>query len=414
MNRRNILKGCTELLLSGKHAFGSQVLIEEEDSREILVVVFLRGGMDGLNLLAPVDDPNYRAARGGEMAVNEKGAQQGLMINQNIAQLDFRLHPNTGGLKELFDSKELAFIHACGLTNGTRSHFEAQDLMELGSNSDKNLKEGWLTRYMGTFHYGAMVPSFALGNVTPASLLGTMDQLNLTEIKDLKMDWNPSMQKLMDQMYSGGNSKVHQSGKSAIQNINHIMGAIKDISELEHYIPDEKAKYSTDYPGEEMAKSFKTAAQLIKMDVGLKIATVNIDGWDMHDAQSWRFPKLIESFSKNLLAFYNDLHNHHKKLTIVVQSEFGRRLKANKNGGTDHGHGGVMMVLGGNVNGGNIYGMWPGLANEQLDKGVDLAITTDYRIVLTEILLSRKLTKEYVKIFPDFKGYKPMGIMNSI
>ncbi|MBX9851844.1 MAG: DUF1501 domain-containing protein, partial [Cytophagaceae bacterium] len=171
------------------------------------------------------------------------------------------------------------------------------------------------------------------------------------------------------------------------------------------------AKYFTEWPGEDLSKSFKAVAQLIKMDVGLKVATVDYDGWDMHDGQEWKFPKWIEALSRNLQAFYNDINAYQNKVTVVLMTEFGRRLKANKSGGTDHGHGSVMMVLGGNVNGGKMYGKWPGLANEQLDNGVDLAVTTDYRTVLSEVLLKRKLINDHKIIFPKFEGYSGLGII---
>jgi uncharacterized protein (DUF1501 family) len=131
----------------------------------------------------------------------------------------------------------------------------------------------------------------------------------------------------------------------------------------------------------------------------------------MYDGQEGRFKRMTDALSRNITAFYNDIHNYHKKTTIVVMTEFGRRLKANNNGGTDHGYGGLMMVLGGNVRGGKMYGEWPGLSSEQLDKGVDLAITTDYRNVLTEILLKRKLVSDYSTIFPKFDKYASLNIM---
>jgi uncharacterized protein (DUF1501 family) len=339
MDRRSIIKGCAEFMLT--KSLGSNLFLKEEDSREMLVIVFLRGGMDGLNFLAPVDDINYRAARGGGLALKESG----LKMDQDIAKSDFRLHPMAGGLKELYDNNSLAFIHAAGLTNSTRSHFEAQDLMELGSNSDKNLSQGWLSRYLTTFHTGTIVPAYAVGNLPPASLLGSMDQMNLTEMKNLKLDWNPSLISTLSEMYADGNSLVHKSGKNALLNLEHIETSLNGSMDFENYTPHPSADYYTPWPGDELSKSFKTVAQLIKMEVGLKVATIDYDGWDMHDGQEWKFPKWTEALSKNLLAFYNDINAYHHKTTVVVMTEFGRRLKANKNGGTDHGHGGLMMVL---------------------------------------------------------------------
>lgn len=389
------------------NGIGSNFFMNEDDNREILVVVYLRGGMDGLNFLAPVDDPNYRMARGGGMALKEDA----LKINQTVAKADFRLHKSASALNELYQNKSLAFIHAAGLTNGTRSHFEAQDLMELGSNNEKNISQGWLTRYINTFHQGSIVPAYAIGAASPASLLGSMDQMNLSQLKDLNLDWDPTLLSILSEMYNDGDTMVHRSGKNALQNLEHIRASLENAGGSEDYTPHSSARYFNEWPGDELAKSFKTVAQLIKLDAGLKVATIDFDGWDMHDGQEWKFPKWTEALSRNLQAFYNDIHSHHTKVTTVLMTEFGRRLKANKNGGTDHGHGGLMMVLGENINGGNMFGKWPGLANEELDNGVDLAVTTDYRTVLSEIMIKRKLISEPKMVFPKFDGYTSMGIV---
>ncbi len=389
------------------NSIGSNFFFNESDFREIIVVVFLRGGMDGLNFLAPVDDSNYRDVRGGTLALTEKS----LSINQAVAKVDFRLHADAAGLKELYDDKSLAFVHAAGITNGTRSHFEAQDLMELGSGGDKNIGQGWLTRYIQSFHAGDIVPAYAVGTSVPSSLLGSMEQVNVKELKDMKLEMNAAMLSILGEMYADGNTLVHRSGVSALRNMEHIKAAIKEGMDMENYTPLASANYLTEWPGDDLSKSFKTVAQLIKMEVGLKVATIDFDGWDMHDGQNWKFPKWTEALSRNVHAFYNDIHAYHKRVTIVMMSEFGRRLRANKNGGTDHGHGGIMMTLGGNVNGGKMYGAWPGLANEQLDNGVDLAVTTDYRTVLSELLVNRKLVTDYSAIFPKFSSYSNLGMV---
>jgi uncharacterized protein (DUF1501 family) len=147
------------------------------------------------------------------------------------------------------------------------------------------------------------------------------------------------------------------------------------------------------------------------MDVGLQIASVDYGGWDTHERQANIFNNLTEGLSKSLGAFYNDIASYHKRVTVLVMSEFGRRLKANKSGGTDHGHGNVMLVLGGNVNGGKMYGKWPGLSNGQLDNNVDLAVTTDYRTVLSEVVVRRLRNKKLGYIFPGFKEYKPLNFL---
>jgi uncharacterized protein (DUF1501 family) len=158
-----------------------------------------------------------------------------------------------------------------------------------------------------------------------------------------------------------------------------------------------------------LREQLKNLARLIKMDVGVHVATADFGGWDTHEAQAYHFPQLMTGLAGTIAAFYNDLTAYHPRLTILIMSEFGRRLKANRSGGTDHGLGNVMLAIGQNVRGGRMYGNWPGLATEQLDNGVDLAVTTDYRTVLSEILAKRMGNPNLGPIFPDFK---PPALLN--
>jgi len=409
MNRRELLKGCTDFAKS---------MYQEEDinysfaqngaNDEILVVIFLRGGYDGLNFLAPVDDKNYISARGEDLRITEENKNKGLSIDQNFLDADFRLHKNAKAIKELYDDKKLAFVHASGLTNGTRSHFVAQQLIEKGTLKEKNLREGWLTRYLQGSQ-SEELSAYAVGNNQPESLLAAKQVLSLNRIEDLKIGWNDELKNLMRNNYLGA-SFIQEQGTSAMD----IQKSLDEKSSTQnlHKVENIKKRMNEkkNKKGGKFYSNLNTLEAIIKMEVGLKVGTINFGGWDTHDGQQGRYEPKIQELCSGLAQFYNSLHQYHSKLNIVVMSEFGRRVKANKNGGTDHGYGNVMWTLGGNINGGNIYGKWPGLANDQLNKKVDLEITTDYRTVLAELMQKRMKQNDVASIFPKFNYKKSLGI----
>jgi uncharacterized protein (DUF1501 family) len=375
------------------------------------VIFFLRGGCDGLNLVAPVDDSSYVVERPSELRITDSGDDQGLLLGNPLAKLDFRLHHKAPELKELYDSNSLAIIHAAGLTNGTRSHFDAQDIIERGSLTDKNLSEGWFTRYLQSttsIPASSKFPSIAVSASMPSTFLGSNSTLALTNPADYKLHGDPRINNLLRGFYSGKTllDEAAMNALDSIQFINqHLQKDAKGV--VLQYAPENNVAY----PDVPFGRSLKTLAQIIKMEAGLQVATVDYGGWDTHEHQTNVFNNLTEGLSKSLGAFYNDLASWQNKVTVLVMSEFGRRLKANKSGGTDHGHGNVMLALGGNVKGGKMYGQWPGLANEQLDNNVDLAVTTDYRTVLSEIIVRRLANPKLGYIFPGIKDYKPLDFL---
>lgn len=385
----------------------------DRDAKEIFVFVFLRGGCDGLNLVGPVNDASYVAERPLELRIGESGDNAGLMLKNGLAGLDFRLHAKAPELKALYDAGNLAIIHGAGLVNGTRSHFDAQDYIERGSASDKNLSEGWFTRFLkSTTEPGSvsLLRSMAINAVLPASFLGSQQTVALTALTDYKLQGDARLFDLVKSFYQGDHL-IDEVANNTLQSIQYLRrelsksggDGILDGASLK------KAGYPENNP---FGRSLATLAQLAKMDVGLQVATVDYGGWDTHERQTNIFSGLTEGLSKSLGAFYDDLGDRRSRVTVVVMSEFGRRLKANKSGGTDHGHGNMMMVLGGQVKGGKMYGKWPGLSNEQLDNNVDLAVTTDYRAVLSEVLVRRMQARKLGYIFPGLKAYTPLDLIN--
>ena len=414
MNRREFVVGCSAAItaMAGSQIESFAFSPQPNTQQDIFVFVFLRGGCDALNLIAPVDDKNYVAARPAFLRITESGKNQGLRLKGAFNNQDFRLHHKAGALHELYNNNNLAIIHACGLANGTRSHFDAMDMIERGINQKKNSIDGWLTRYLQTTQLEGMLPAVAAETNLPKAFMGSNVAASIKSLNDFKVNGDPRLQGILKTMYQG-DTLLHETAQSTLSTLKYINQKISKDSKgrPKKYQPANGAKYPQGWQAGGLGKSLQTIAQIIKMEVGLQVATVSFGGWDTHENQAWHFPRKTEGLSQALAAFYNDLSRYHKRLTVLVMSEFGRRLKANKSNGTDHGHGGIALALGGNVNGGKIYGKWPGLATEQLDKRVDLDVTTDYRAILSEILQKRMGNKQINQIFPGFNNYTPLGFV---
>lgn len=418
ITRRQFMVGCSAAIAAmAGGRLGNMVFANPAETssplaatNEILVTIFLRGGCDGLNLVAPFDDARYVAARG-SIRIPENGAQNGALLidprNSSYSNSsNFGFHFRASGLKELYDTNKLAIIHACGLDDDTRSHFDAMDYMERGTPGQKRTPTGWLTRHLQSIDAaGGVLPTVAASSSVPASLLSDPDAVALTNVSNYGLSsgrYNGTnsgvpeyatvspMMATLKKFYTGS-SILQQAGKRTIESIEVLKGLT---------LPDSTAGVT--YQNNSFGNTLKMVAQIIKLDLGLRIATVDFGGWDTHENQGSNgdgyFGTQIDTLSRGLHAFYNDLASFHNRLTVVVMSEFGRRLGVNASGGTDHGHGNTMMVLGGNVNGGKLYGNWPGL--EDLDQSQDLRITTDYRTVLSEILVRRLGNPKLGTVFP--------------
>ena len=365
----------------------------------ILVVVFLRGGADGLNLISPTADVDYIAARPETMRVLRKGDEAGFRMSEQAADVDFRFHHRAKNLSELFEAGELGVIHASGLTDGTRSHFDAEAKMERASKS--GTAGGWLGRWFASQKIEGILPLLAVGYAAPDSVRGAHEVAVAQNLEDLILAQGYDLAPLVRQRLLQGFGQ-HPLIGAPIQRLVQLSEILENRPDAQDMAAGDYTP-SVEYGGGDLAESFKTIAQTIKMDLGLRVATVDFGGWDTHEDQRYEFDELVATLSENLMAFWKDLGNAQERVNVVVMSEFGRRLRSNTSGGTDHGYGNAMMVLGADVKGGKMFGEWPGLSNDALDDGTDLAITTDYRHVLAEIMTGHMRTKNTDILFPDFR-----------
>lgn len=370
----------------------------------ILVVVFLRGGADGLNLISPTADTDYIAARPESLRVLRNSDDAGLLMPDMAADVDFRFHPQARGLSELYNAGELAVIHASGLTDGTRSHFDAEVKMERAAVSGS--AGGWLGRWFASQQTEGILPLLAVG-AAPESLRGARNVAVTRDLEDLILAgghfFAPRLRNHIAQGFSQ-HPLISAPVERLIQLSTTLQSKILDENgDAKTYTP------SAAYPENELTDPFKTIARATKLDLGLRVATLDFGGWDTHHDQAGDFATNVDALSSSLLAFWRDLGPEAERVNVVVMSEFGRRLRSNNSGGTDHGYGNAMMVLGAGVKGGQMLGQWPGLANDALDDRADLAITTDYRHVLAEIMARHMMAQNNAALFPAFTP-DPVGL----
>lgn len=393
-------------------AFGNP----EGSEQDILLTIFLRGGCDGLNIVAPIDGADrgyYEAARS---RIKLPTAEALLLGTMPGATGQFGLHPAAAPLHELYQEGRLAIVHAAGLNNDTRSHFDAMEFMERGIPEGGSLTTGWLTRHFQSatnLPSDIIFPALAVGNLQPSSLLGSRESIAMNDPGDFSFygHWRyvNAQRGALRRMYDGANW-LHQAGLQTLDAV--------DIVES-YYSGDYVPANGAVYPSGSFGNQLQVVAQVVKWQLGLRVATIDLGGWDTHESQGdgsgGYFNDLLGQLAQGLHALYTDLNgaggeDYTRRLTVVVMSEFGRRLKENASAGTDHGHGNVMFVLGGNVNGG-LHGTWPGLAPEQLYENTDLDITTDYRRILSEILIRRLANPHLGVIFPNYSNYQPLGVV---
>jgi uncharacterized protein (DUF1501 family) len=359
-----------------------------------LIVVFLRGAVDGLSVVAPYTDPLYFAARP-RIALPKPGTDGGLI------DLDgrFGLHPALERLVPLWKSGSLAFVHACGSPDPTRSHFDAQDYMESGLPGRKGTVDGWMNRLLSVLpapHGPTQAVSF--GPTIPRILEGHMAVSNMAlernAAKLIPVD-RPRIGRAFDALYSGRDalSVAYQQGQEARQT---LLDDLDQVNE-ERQMADHGAPSPVGF-----GKDTDQLARMLALDPSIKLAFLALGGWDTHINQGAQLANHLRPLAEGLTGLVQGLGDAFADTTILVMSEFGRTFRENGDAGTDHGHGNVMWVLGGNVQGGKVYGTWPGLGDDQLYQKRDLAVTTDFRTVVGSVLTGHLglMTPQLARVLP--------------
>jgi uncharacterized protein (DUF1501 family) len=369
---------------------------------DVLVCLFLRGAADALNIVVPFGEDNYYEQRP-TIAIprpDDTRAKPELRA-QNLDGV-FGLHPALAPLLPAWHAKELAFVHACGAPDESRSHFQAMELMERGVETGSGPASGWLGRHLASLDTGNHSPlrAVGIGERVPRMLQGTIPASALRSIADFHLRGDgvavQAMQNALANMYVRDDPLGELGGETL-----DTLALIEKLSATE-YMPRRGAKY----PDSELGMGLKQVASLLKAQVGLEIACLDVGGWDTHIAQGGaegNMAGLLSDVAHSLAAFYHDVADQSNSLSIVVLSEFGRRLQENGGLGTDHGHGSVMWLLGGNVQGGRVHGDWRGLHPDLLFENMDVPVTTDYRDVLGEVLFKRLKNPNLAEIFPNYE-----------
>ena len=443
MKRRQFLKAGGAGAVAAGAALGSTALAAVPDNEEILVFIFIRGGIDGCNFVVPLDDNDheYYSIMRPTLAIPDSGTGAALQIGAH----PFGFNPVAGSLMNLWDAGHLAIVHAAGTPNdiASRSHFDAEKYMELGTPGSVGTLSGFLHRHfysmaetLDLYPDQMTVPIMAFRNTPPASLLGNNSVLSVYSPTDFRLDnahWRWAVDDdgymqldMLPAAYAAGSDAVSHAGSQALIAEQILRTQFDRRYEGDGAIP---------YERNSIANRLKDVAQLIKLDLGTRIFALDHGNFDSHTQQDApnNYDNKIEDLANALEAFLDDLeqsgNGYADRVTIILQSEFGRRLYENVTAGTDHGNGNIMMAIGKKVNGGQFYGDWPGIYPGTADGFVTyanpkngseepelyqgaLSVTTDFRRVLSEYLERRcQHTSETLEfVFPGYSGYSPMGI----
>lgn len=413
MNRREFFIGSAAL------AGVTQVSVAQAADRgnnrgDVVIVISLRGGADGLNICPPMDgsDRGHYERLRPRLKVPKNGARKAFTLDQIDGTL-IGLHPAAAELYELYQSGLVAIFHGVGMPNASRSHFDAQAAWDGGvTGNSRRSKTGMLTRLAKTARWsadGSPMPIVATGTLPPFLLLANKNTTTLNNLSDFGFEYTHWRYQDLTQGAAVDQNAVF---KAAFNTDSFIGNAGSKALKLESLIARRKFPKSPTYPDTTIGEHCRTAAQIIKMRVGMRTATIDFGGWDTHEGQNYHLDKvLLRPLSKAIWAIVNDLSasGDLSRTTIIVQSEFGRRVRENANGGTDHGTGNIMFAIGGNVAGG-LHGRWPGLDNLLRDE--DLKVTTDYRQVWSELCVERLGVNpvNISQIFPGFSSYSPLGV----
>ena len=400
-----LMTGIGNLSLSGLLAGISNASFAAEQNTGLqpspVIVVFLRGGADGLALLSPLEDQHFLAARPPEMRFAiDKSANAALNFPAlNLDGSNFYWHPAASSLANLFNKKRLIAWQAVGIQDETRSHFEAQEMIERGLQSLQSIPDpfGWMARqvYLNKNQTGRasqssnaaapykQLPLFAGSNTMPRAMQGASQVLAVRDLQGgVSFPGGPAALKAMQAL--GEVDSNHPAAQAMLGTFNTLEQVNLALPKTDNKVLPYVSAGATPYPDSDPGAGLRSVARLMQINLGLQYAWVDHNGWDTHDNQPGRVNYLTNQLGTALQAFDEDMQAQNRNYTLVVMTEFGRRLITNKSNGSDHGHGGLALVMGSKVPGGKTMGKWPGLATNQLDRGVDLAVTTDYLKILQQ------------------------------
>lgn len=378
--------------------------------KKILVCIFQRGAMDGLMAVTPFTDEYLKAARPGLFMSAAKGGK-----NVPLIDLDgrFGLHPSMSAFEQAFRDKRMGIVHGIGSPNNTRSHFDAQDYMESGTPFKKGTESGWLNRAVGLLGHDGATPfqGVSLTSSLPRSFYGEHPAVAISNLQDFNIQMRGnvkganmaarSFEELYDQTSSG---LLKDTGKESFEAIKMLQK-----TDTKNYKPSNNAVY----PNTALGNSLKQIAQLIKMNVGMEVAFAESGGWDTHFNQGTDtgiFARNVNDLSNSMMAFWTDMGTLQDDVTVMTMTEFGRTVKQNGTGGTDHGRASCNFILGNGVNGGLVHGNVQPMAVENLEDGRDLAVTTDFRSVFSEVADKHLNLHNDKVLFPEWNGSQ-IGVM---
>jgi uncharacterized protein (DUF1501 family) len=388
------------------HQFATAQTKNGYGKKKVLVTIFQRGAVDGLNMVVPYGDDSYYGLRK-QIAVQAPGKTDGAVDLDG----NFGLHPAMASLEKFWKSKQLGVIHSSGSPDNTRSHFDAQDYMESGTPGYKGTRDGWLNRTLVATAAKSDSPfrAVSMTQQLPRSLYGKAPSIAMTNLADFTIKAG-----LYTADLKGGFEGVYQ------QNVKDSLGETgKETFEAVNYLKKANpAQYKPEngavYPASQLGRSLAQIAQMIKAGIGLEVAFAEAGGWDTHVNQGGargQLANLLRDFANSIAAFGTDLGKRMDDVVVLTMSEFGRTARENGSRGTDHGHGNAMMMIGGGVRGGKVYGKWPGLAREQRYEGRDLAVTTDFRTVFAEVAGGHLGLTNTKHVFPGFNGPVSLGTL---
>jgi uncharacterized protein (DUF1501 family) len=409
LSRRIFLKngGMALVSLGFAPAFVARAAAGARTGGRILIAIFQRGAVDGLNMVVPFGERDYYAVRP-TLAIPRPGGGADTALD-----LDgfFGLHPRLAPLAPYYAARQLAVVHACGSPDDTRSHFDAQDYMETATPGVKSTRDGWINRYLHAREHTGATPfrAVALAPQLPRSLQGVEPALAIGQIGQFGIragaDGDMTQASFESQYATAANSVLETTGREAFEAVRMLKTA-----NPRQYAPANGAEY----PASAFGAALRQIAQLVKSNVGLEVAFAESGNWDHHANQGASTGLLagrLDDLARGIAALARDLGDRMQDVVVVTMSEFGRAVVENGSRGTDHGHGNAMLILGGNVRGGHVYGRWPGLAPEQRYQGRDLAVTTDFRTVFSEIVRGHLGLENTRDVFPGFAETQPLGLM---